>query len=127
VSRAWQVPSTVSGLREAMAAQVRAGQGDRVPEPAVEKTYGIQAVTNRIDDIYVRLADQRKAGARAGGRGRRARGNWPDRVTAGAGRDAGPAEPVANGHEPDLPADESPAAPVPGTVLARPAPEASQG
>jgi glycosyltransferase involved in cell wall biosynthesis len=70
VSRAWQVPSTVDGLRDAMAAEVRTGPRDRVPEPAVEKTYGIQAVTNRIDDLYEQLAARRKAG----GRGIRRRG-----------------------------------------------------
>jgi hypothetical protein len=35
-----------------MAAEIQAGQCERVPEPAVEKEYGIQAVTNRIDDLY---------------------------------------------------------------------------
>jgi glycosyltransferase involved in cell wall biosynthesis len=59
VSRAWQVASTVSGLREAMAAEARIGPRDRVPEPAVEKTYGIQAVTNRIDDLYEHIAARR--------------------------------------------------------------------
>jgi glycosyltransferase involved in cell wall biosynthesis len=59
VTRASQVPSTASGLREAMAAEVGAGQRDRVPEPAVEKAYGIQAVTNRIDDLYDQLAARR--------------------------------------------------------------------
>ncbi len=59
VARACQVPSTVVGLREAMAAEVRAGQRDRVPEPAVEKAYGIQAVTNRIDALYDELAARR--------------------------------------------------------------------
>jgi hypothetical protein len=42
-----------------MAAEVRTGQRDRLPEPAVEKTYGIQAVTNRIDDLYEQLAARR--------------------------------------------------------------------
>jgi hypothetical protein len=74
VSRAWQVPSTVPGLREAMAAQVRAGQRDPVPEPAVEKTYGIQAVTNRIDDLYEQLAARRTWRARS----RRARDDRQD-------------------------------------------------
>jgi glycosyltransferase involved in cell wall biosynthesis len=68
VSRAWQVPSTVAGLREAMITEVRAGQRERVPEPAVEKTYGIQAVTNRIDDLYEELAARRRAGAANGQR-----------------------------------------------------------
>ena len=68
VSRAWQVPSTVAGLREAMITEIRAGQRERVPEPAVEKTYGIQAVTNRIDDLYEELAARRRAGAADGQR-----------------------------------------------------------
>jgi glycosyltransferase involved in cell wall biosynthesis len=59
VSRAWQVPGTAGGLRDAMAIEVRAGQRDRLPEPAVEKAYGIQAVTNRIDDLYEQIAARR--------------------------------------------------------------------
>jgi glycosyltransferase involved in cell wall biosynthesis len=59
VSRAWQVPATTGGLRDAMAIEVRAGQRDRLPEPAVEKAYGIQAVTNRIDDLYEQIAARR--------------------------------------------------------------------
>jgi len=59
VARAWQVPDTVAGLREGMAAEVRTGHRDRVAEPAVEKAYGIQAVTNRIDDLYEQLAARR--------------------------------------------------------------------
>jgi glycosyltransferase involved in cell wall biosynthesis len=73
VSRAWQVPGTVTGLRDAMAIEVRAGQRDRLPEPAVEKTYGIQAVTNRIDDLYEQLAARRREAGRGGGRGTRMR------------------------------------------------------
>jgi glycosyltransferase involved in cell wall biosynthesis len=68
VSRAWQVPSTVAGLREAMITEMRAGQRERIAEPAVEKTYGIQAVTNRIDDLYEQLAARRKARAANGQR-----------------------------------------------------------
>jgi len=59
VSRARQVPATVPGLREAMAAAAQARPRDRLPEPAVEKAYGIQAVTNRIDDLYEQLAARR--------------------------------------------------------------------
>ena len=59
VSRALQVPSTVPGIRAAMADEVRAGQRDRLPEPAIEKAYGISAVTNRIDDLYDQLAARR--------------------------------------------------------------------
>ena len=72
VSRARQVPATVPGLRAAMAAEAPpaspppfTGPRDRLPEPAVEKTYGIQAVTNRIDDLYERLAARRSWRTRA--------------------------------------------------------------
>ena len=57
--RACRVPSTADGIRAAMAAEVRAGQRQRIPEPAVEKEYSVEAVTARIDDLYERLA-QRK-------------------------------------------------------------------
>ena len=56
VSRATQVPSSVTGLRDAMAAELGAGRRDRAAEPAIEKEYGIQAVTSRIDDLYEQLA-----------------------------------------------------------------------
>ena len=56
VSRATRVPSGVTGLRDAMAAELAAGRRDRAAEPAVEKEYGIQAVTSRIDDLYEQLA-----------------------------------------------------------------------
>ena len=70
VARAWPVPGTVAGLREGMAAEVRTGHRDRVPEPAVEKAYGIQAVTNRIDDLYEQLAARRTWRTLRRGRGR---------------------------------------------------------
>ncbi len=57
--RAQQVPSTVAGLRAAMAAELRAGRRPRTAEPAVEKEYSIEAVTARIDDLYERLAGRR--------------------------------------------------------------------
>jgi glycosyltransferase involved in cell wall biosynthesis len=56
VSRATQVPSDAAGLRDAMAAELAAGWRDRAAEPAVEKEYGIQAVTAQIDDLYEQLA-----------------------------------------------------------------------
>jgi glycosyltransferase involved in cell wall biosynthesis len=57
VSRATQVPSSAGGLRDAMLAELAAGRRpDRATEPAVEKEYGIQAVTSRIDDLYEQLA-----------------------------------------------------------------------
>jgi hypothetical protein len=59
----------LSALRDALAIEVRAGQRDRLPEPAVEKTYGIQAVTNRIDDLYEQIAARNNVAGRGGGRG----------------------------------------------------------
>ncbi len=57
VSRATQVPSSAGGLRDAMLAELAAGRRrDRAAEPAVDKEYGIQAVTSRIDDLYEQLA-----------------------------------------------------------------------
>jgi len=109
VARARQVPATAAGLREAMAAEVRAGQRDRVPEPAVEKAYGIQAVTNRIDDLYDRLAARRtwRTLRRAARRRRQ----------PGAPTGAEPVTQKANG---------APARPVPGNVPASPAPESAR-
>jgi glycosyltransferase involved in cell wall biosynthesis len=124
VARAWQVPSTVSGLREAMAAEVRTGQRDRVPEPAVEKAYGIQAVTNRIDDLYDQLA------ARSTWRTlrRRARRTRQPAAATGATRGGTPAPgPVATGPVPVIrQASRTPAGPVPGNVPASPAPESAR-
>ncbi len=54
--RASQVPSTVTGMGEAIAAAVRAGQGTRKPEPVIASDFSIAAVTRRIDDLYERLA-----------------------------------------------------------------------
>jgi len=59
VDRARQVPSTAEGLREAMAAELRAGPAERVSVPAIREAYGIGAVTRRIDDLYERLAASR--------------------------------------------------------------------
>jgi len=59
VARATKVPSSADGLREAMAAELAKGRRDRAAEPAVEKEYGVQAVTARIDDLYEQLADRR--------------------------------------------------------------------
>jgi glycosyltransferase involved in cell wall biosynthesis len=130
VSRAWQVPSTVQGLREAMAAEVGIGQRDRVAEPAVEKTYGIQAVTNRIDDLYEQLAARRKGGGRGGGWGTLRRGARGRRqvAPAAAGRDEAPAPvPSANGRAPMVAQATAPAGPVPGNAPATSAPEVRQG
>ena len=107
VTRASQVPSTASGLREAMAAEVGAGQRDRVPEPAVEKAYGIQAVTNRIDDLYDQLA---------------ARRTWRTLLRAARLRAARPRRGAGVLRQ----ASGTPAGPVPGSVPASPAPESAR-
>jgi glycosyltransferase involved in cell wall biosynthesis len=60
VDRARQVPSTVDGLREAMAGELRSGARDRVSVPAIKEAYGIEAVTRRIDDLYERIAASRR-------------------------------------------------------------------
>jgi glycosyltransferase involved in cell wall biosynthesis len=59
VDRAIQVPSTVAGLREALAAERQSGIRERVSVPAIREAYGIDAVTRRIDDLYERLAASR--------------------------------------------------------------------
>jgi glycosyltransferase involved in cell wall biosynthesis len=59
VDRAVQVPGTAEGLREAMAAELRAGPRARKSAPAIREAYGIDAVTRRIDDLYERLAASR--------------------------------------------------------------------
>jgi glycosyltransferase involved in cell wall biosynthesis len=83
VSRAEQVPSTVAGLRTAMEQEIGAGQRDRRPEPAVEKEYGISAVTARIDDLYEQLA-ARRTWRTLGRRARRGRPARPAPARAGA-------------------------------------------
>ncbi|HEY9240726.1 MAG TPA: glycosyltransferase [Streptosporangiaceae bacterium] len=60
VTRASQVPQAADGMRAAIAAELAAGQRPRIGEPAVEKEYGIQAVTARLDDLYEQLAARRR-------------------------------------------------------------------
>ena len=55
VDRARQIPSTVEGIREAIAAEKSAGPRERVAAQAVCDEYGIEAVTARIDDLYEEL------------------------------------------------------------------------
>ena len=78
VTRACQVPQAAAGIRDAMAAELAAGQRPRIAEPAVEKEYSIEAVTARIDDLYEHLAARRRwrtvlraMGPRAGAGGSR--------------------------------------------------------
>jgi glycosyltransferase involved in cell wall biosynthesis len=68
VNRATQVPGTAEGIREGLAAELRAGRRDRIAEPAVEAEYGIKAVAARIDGLYERLAAPRSARRRTAGR-----------------------------------------------------------
>jgi len=67
VARATQVPHSAAGIAVALEAATAAGQLERAPEPAVEREYGITAVTARIDDLYEQIA------GRPGPRGRAAR------------------------------------------------------
>ena len=60
VTRASQVPQAAAGMRDAMAAELAAGQRPRIAEPAVEKEYSIEAVTARIDDLYEHRAARRR-------------------------------------------------------------------
>ncbi len=53
--RARQMPSTVSGMREALVDEVKIGRRPRESVAAVEQEYGIQSVTTRIDDLYEKL------------------------------------------------------------------------
>ena len=62
VARARRVPATVTGIRDAMAAELSAGRRERAPEPAVKTEYNIQDVATRIDDLYERLATRRRRG-----------------------------------------------------------------
>ena len=73
VDRARQVPATVSGIGQALAAEVAAGPRERKSAPAIEQEYGIEAVTARIDDLYERLGTSTRRGrfgaSRRGGPG----------------------------------------------------------
>lgn len=58
--RARQVPDDRKALRAAIFDELTAARA-REPEPAIEKLYGIEAVTGRIDDLYERLRYGRPA------------------------------------------------------------------
>lgn len=55
VDRARQMPSTVTGMRDALTTEVKVGRRERKAVPAVEREYGIESVTARIDDLYEEL------------------------------------------------------------------------
>jgi glycosyltransferase involved in cell wall biosynthesis len=65
VARATQMPSDVTGIRAALEVEVAAGRRPRFAEPAVEREYGIVAVTDRIDTMYEQLAAARGPRRRA--------------------------------------------------------------
>jgi glycosyltransferase involved in cell wall biosynthesis len=73
VARGVQVPSNAAGIRVALEGEVAVGHQPRVPEPAVEREYGIVAVTDRIDTMYEQLAAARGPRRRAARLVRRAR------------------------------------------------------
>jgi glycosyltransferase involved in cell wall biosynthesis len=73
VARAVHVPSSAAGIRVALEGEVAVGHQPRVAEPAVEREYGIVAVTDRIDTVYEQLAATRGARRRTGRLARRAR------------------------------------------------------
>jgi glycosyltransferase involved in cell wall biosynthesis len=58
VDRARQMPSTVTGMRDALTTEVKVGRRERQAVPAVEREYGIEAVTARIDDLYEELGGE---------------------------------------------------------------------
>ena len=72
VSQARQVPSTVDGMRAAMAAELEAGPRPREAAEAVSQEYGIAAVTARIDSLYEELALARGLSRQGWGGRRRA-------------------------------------------------------
>ncbi len=64
--RARQIPGHAELMRAEIAAEIMAAR-PRADEPAIRQAYGIEAVTDRIDDLYTRLW-QRRGGAVAVGR-----------------------------------------------------------
>jgi glycosyltransferase involved in cell wall biosynthesis len=72
VPQARQVPSTVDGMRAAMAAELEAGPRPREAADAVSHEYGIAAVTARIDSLYEELALERGLSRQGWGGRRRA-------------------------------------------------------
>jgi glycosyltransferase involved in cell wall biosynthesis len=71
VELARQIP--IEDMGKAIAAAVADGPTVHVPEPAVARTFGIAAVTGRIDDLYERLASRASWRTAASRRRRRAR------------------------------------------------------
>ncbi|HET9253653.1 MAG TPA: glycosyltransferase [Pseudonocardiaceae bacterium] len=59
--RARQVPGTVEGLRQEIAAEMAGGPRQREGVPAIREMYGIESVTRQIDDLYERLLQRRRS------------------------------------------------------------------
>lgn len=59
--RARQVPGNAERMRAEIASEILAAR-PRADEPAIRRAYGIEAVTDRLDDLYARLW-QRRGGA----------------------------------------------------------------
>ncbi|MGW3469864.1 glycosyltransferase [Saccharopolyspora sp. NPDC000995] len=59
--RARQVPGNAERMRAEIASEILAAR-PRADEPAIRRAYGIEAITDRIDDLYARLW-QRRGGA----------------------------------------------------------------
>jgi glycosyltransferase involved in cell wall biosynthesis len=57
--RARQVPGTLDGLRQEIAAEMAGGHRPREGVAAIREQYGIEAITCRIDDLYERLMARR--------------------------------------------------------------------
>ncbi|GAA4858189.1 glycosyltransferase [Saccharopolyspora rosea] len=67
--RARQVPGDAAAMSREIAAEIAANRG-RADEPAIRRAYGIEAVTERIDDLYVRLRERRAGAPQPVGSGR---------------------------------------------------------
>lgn len=63
--RARQVPGNAERMRAEIASEILAAR-PRADEPAIRRAYGIEAVTDRIDDLYTRLWQRRGHAVPAG-------------------------------------------------------------
>jgi glycosyl transferase family 1 len=138
VARATQVPHDAAGIAVVLEAAAAAGQLERAPEPAVEREYGITAVTARIDDLYEQIAARpgpRRRAARLARRTRRtpvAAGPAPATAAPAAAAAPAPAGPGGNGRaaDADLAKTASPAQPAAasnGRAAGEPAPVRGAG
>lgn len=127
VARATRMTSDVAGIRAALEAEVAAGARPRFPEPAVQREYGIVAVTDRIDTMYEQLAAARGPRRRAGRlAARRAHHTTtltaPSAVPAAPGAaPAAPAAAAAPTAASAVPTPTAPAVPAAAAAVAKPA------